>query len=92
MFLVKTQGSEYNIHQSKLGRDVELHNTNIDLFNSPGDVLQINTLSQQLGIGPQLKAWYQDATSFPYSHLFIDLIPKTVDSFRYCSNSDSVPT
>ena len=79
-------------HQSKLGRDVELQNTHKDLFKSPRDVSQINTLSQQLGLGSQLKEWYQDATSVPYGHLLIDLTPKTVDSLRYCTNSGSVPT
>ena len=69
-------------HQSKLGRGVELRNTHIVLVKSPRDVLQINTLSQQLGLGSQLKAWYQDATSVPYGHLLIDLTPKTVDSLR----------
>ena len=70
-------------HQSKLGRDVESQNTHIVLFKSPRDVLQINTLSQQLGLGSQLKEWYQDATTTPYGHLLIDLTPKTVDSLRY---------
>ena len=79
-------------HQSKLGRDVELQNTHIVLFKSPRDVLQINTLSQQQGLGSQLKEWYQDATSTPYGHLLIDLTPKTVDSLRYCPNSGSVPS
>ena len=79
-------------HQSKLGRDVDLQNTHIVLFKSPRDVLQINTLSQQLGLGSQLKEWYQDATSTPYGHLLIDLTPKTVDSLRYCTNSGSVPS
>ena len=79
-------------HQSKLGRDVELQNTHKVLFKSPRDVLQINTLSQQLGLGSQLKEWYQDATSTPYGHLLIDLTPKTVDSLRYCTNSGSVPS
>ena len=79
-------------HQSKLGRDVELQNTHIVLFKSPRDVLQINTLSQQLGLGSQLKEWYQDATSVPYGHLLIDLTPQTVDSLRYCFNSGSVQT
>ena len=79
-------------HQSKLGRDVELQNTHIVLFKSPRDVLQINALSQQLGLGSQLKEWYQVATSVPYEHLLIDLTPKTVDSLRYCTNSGSVPT
>ena len=44
-------------HQSRLGRDIELQNTHIFLFKSPSDVLQINTLSQQLGLGSQLKDW-----------------------------------
>ena len=64
------------ISQSKLGRDVELQNTHIVLFKSPRDVLQINTLGTQLGLGSQLKEWYQDATSVPYGHLLIDLSPK----------------
>ena len=79
-------------HLSKLGRDVELQKTHIVFFNSPRDVLQIITLSQQLGLGSQLKEWYQDATSVPYGHLLIDFTPKTVDSLRYCSNSGSVLT
>ena len=79
-------------HQSKLGRDVELQNTHIVLFKSPRDVLQINTLSQQLDLGSQLKEWYQDATSVPYGHLLIDLTPQTVDSLRYCFSSGSVQT
>ena len=79
-------------HQSKLGRDVELQNTHIVLFKSPRDVLQINTLSQQLGLVSQLKEWYQDATSVPCGRLFIDLTPKTVNFLRYWSNSGSVPT
>ena len=78
-------------HQIKLGRDVKLQNTHIVLFKSPRDVLQINTFSQQLGLGSQMKEWYQYATSIPYGHLLIDLILKTVDSLTYCSNSGSVP-
>ena len=79
-------------HQSKLGRDVEVQNTHIVLFKLSRDVLQINTLSQQLGLGSQLKEWYQDATSVPYGHLLIDLTSKTVVTLRYCSNNGSVPT
>ena len=79
-------------HQSKLGRDVELQNTHIVVFKSPRDVSQINTLSQQLGLGSQLKEWYQDATSTPNGHLLIDLTPKTVDSLRYCTNISSIPS
>ena len=76
-------------HQSQLGRDVELQNTHIVLFKSPRDVLHINTSSKQLGLGSQLKEWYQDAISIPYGHLLIDLITKTVDSLRYCTNRGS---
>ena len=73
-----------------MGKDVELQNTHIVLFKSTWDVLQINTLSQQLGLGSHLKEWYQDATSTPYGHLLIDLTQKTVDSLRYCTSSGSV--
>ena len=79
-------------HQGRLGRDIVLQNTHIVLFKSPRDVLQINTLSQQLGLGSQLKDWYTKATSIPYGHLLIDLTPKTVDSLRFCTNSGSIPT
>ena len=79
-------------HRSNLGRDVELQNTHIVLLKSPRVVLQINTLSQQLGLGSQLKEWYLDARSPPYGLLLIDLTPKTVDSLKYCTNSGSVPS
>ena len=89
---VSTKYIKHNFfHQSKLGRDVELQNTHIVLFESPRDVLQIKTLSQQLGLGSKLKRWYQDATSVPYGHILIDLTPKTFDSLSYCPNSSSVP-
>ena len=79
-------------HQSRLGRDIELQNTHIVLFKSPRNVLQINTLSQQLGLGSQLNDWYTKATSIPYGHLLIDLTPKTVDSLRFCTNSGLFPS
>ena len=41
-------------HQSKLGRDVVLQNTHIVLFKSPRDVMQVTTLSTQLGLGSEL--------------------------------------
>ena len=76
-------------HQSKLERDVELQ-------KNPHSLVQVTercyTLTQQLGLGSQLKEWYQDATSVPYGHLLTGLTPKTVDSLRCCSNSGSVPT
>ena len=79
-------------HQSKLGRDVELQNTHIVLFKSPRDVMQVTTLSTQLGFGSELFDWYGDATSIPFGHLFIDLSPRTYDRLRYCRNSGSVPS
>ena len=78
--------------QSKVGRDAELQNTHTVLLNSPKDVLQINTLSQQLGLEFQLKEWYQHATSVPYGHLLIVLTPNTVDFLSYCTKSYSVPS
>ena len=57
-------------HQSKLGRDVELQNTHIVLFKSPRDVMQVTTLSTQLGLGSELVDWYRDATSVLWS--FVD--------------------
>ena len=77
-------------HHSKLGRDVELENTHIVLFMSPRDVMQVTTLSPQLGLGSELVDWYQDATSVPFGHLLIDLSPRTSDRLRYCTNSGSV--
>ena len=79
-------------HQSKLGRDVELRNTHIVLFKSPRDVMQVTTLSTQLGLGSELVDWYRDATSVPFGHLLIDLSPRTDDRLRYCKNNGSVPS
>ena len=79
-------------HHSKLGRDVELQNTHIVLFKSPRDVLQVTTLSTQLGLGSELVDWYRDATSVPFGHLLIDLSPRTDDRLRYCTNNGSVPS
>ena len=77
------------LHQSKLGRDAELQSTHIVLFNLPIDALQINILSQQLGLGSQFKEWYQEATPVAYGRLLIDSTPKTVDSLSYCAKNGS---
>ena len=76
--------------QSKLGRDVELQINHNVLFKSPRDVMQITTLSTQLGLGSEAVDWYRDATSVPLGHLLIDLSPRTDDRLRYCTNSGSV--
>ena len=79
-------------HQSKLGSDIELQNTHIVLFKSPRDVMQVTTLSTQLGLGSELVDWYRDATSVPFGLLLIDLSPRTDDRLCYCTNSGSVPS
>ena len=70
-------------HQSKLEKVVELQNTHTVFLKSPRDILQINSIGQQLILRSQLKEWYQDATSVPYGPLLIDLILISVDSLRY---------
>ena len=79
-------------HQSKLGRDVGLQNTYIVLFKFPCDVMQVTTLSTQLGLGSEIVDWYRDGTSVPFGHLLIDLSPPTDDRLRYCTNSGSLPS
>ena len=79
-------------HQSKLGRDVELQKTHIVLSKSPRDVMQVTTLSTQLGLGSELVGWYRDATSVPFGHLLIDLSSRTDDRLRFCTKSGSGPS
>ena len=78
-------------HQSKLGRNVQFQNTHIVLFKPPRDVLQVTTLSTQLGFGSELVDLYRDATSVPFGHLLFDLSPRTDDRLRYCTNTGSIP-
>ena len=79
-------------HQSKLGRDVVLQNTHLVHFKSPRDVMQVTTLSTQLGLGSELVDWYRDATSVPFGHSLIDLSPRTENRLRYCTNTGSIPS
>ena len=79
-------------HQSKLGGVVELQNTHIVHFKSLRDVMQVTTLSTQLGLGSEIVEWYQDATSVPFGHLLNDLSPRTDDRLRYCTNNESIPS
>ena len=41
--------------------------------NLPTDVMQLSTLSAQLGLASELIGWSRDATSLPYGHFLIDL-------------------
>ena len=77
-------------HQSKLGRDVELQNTHIVLFEPRRDVHEIATLSVQMGLGSTLVDWYRDAKCVPFGHLLIDLSPRTDDRLLYCTNSGNI--
>ena len=77
-------------HQSKLGRDVELQNTHIVLFKFPRDIMQVTTLSTQLGLGSEIVDWYREATSVPFGHLLIDMSPRTDDRLRSCTNTGSI--
>ena len=54
--------------------------------------MQVTTLSTQLGLGSELVEWNLDATSVPFSHLLIDLSPRTDDRLRYCTNTGSIPS
>ena len=79
-------------HQSKLGKEVELQNTHIVLFKSHRDVMQVTTLTTQLGLGSELADWYRDATFVPFGHFLIDLSPRRDDRLRYCTNTGSIPS
>ena len=79
-------------HQSKLRGDVELQNTHIVIFKCIRDVMQVLTLSTQLGLGSELNDWCQDATSVHFGHLLIDFLPRTGDRLRYCTNTGSFPS
>ena len=78
-------------HQSKLGRNFEIQKAHIVPFNSPRDVIQVSTLSTQMGIGSELDDWYLDATSVPHGLFLIDLSPRTDDRLRYSTNTRSIP-
>ena len=82
----------YLFQQSKLGRDVESQNTHNIFFKSPRDVMQVTTLSTQLGLGSEIVDCYRDATSVPFGHLLIDLSLRTDDRLRYCTNTRSIPS
>ena len=78
--------------QSKLGKDVELQNTQVVRFKSLRDVMQVATLSTQLGLESELVDWCRDATPVPFGQLMIDLSQRTDDRLRYCKNIGSIPS
>ena len=79
-------------HQSKLGRDVELQNNHTVLFKSPRDVIQVTTLSSQLGLGSELVDWYRDAT---HIHILIHAFLITLSRLHiliHCRNTPYLNT
>ena len=80
------------VQRSKLGREIELQNAHLDLFRSPGDVMQFSTLSAQLGVRSNVVDSYHDAIYLPYGHLLVDLSPRTDNRIRYCTNTRSIPS
>ena len=79
-------------HQSKLGRDVQLHKTHIVFFKSPRYVRQVSTLSAPLRLGSELIDWFRDATSVPFGHFRIVLSPRTDHQSPYRTNTWSIPS
>ena len=77
-------------HQSKLGCDVELQNTDIVLFKSPRYVHQIKLLRVQLCLRSTIIDWFCDATSVPFGRLLTGLSPRTV-LFRNVPSKFKVP-
>ena len=77
--------------QRKVGRDIELQNTHIVPFKSPRDVMQVSTLSAQLGLEPELVDWCRNATSVPHGHFLIDLSPRTDYRLIFVKTPDPFP-
>ena len=91
--VLSTINYEHNLfHQSKLGGHFELQSTHIVLFKSSRDLMQVSTLSAQLGLGTELVDCSRDARSVSYGHLLIDLSPRTDDRLRYSTNTGSIPS
>ena len=72
-------------HKSKYARDMSLNTDYMVLFKNPRDPSMITHFGQQMGNVKFLKQAYRDATTDPFSHLFIDLRSETPDTLRYRS-------
>ena len=78
--------------QSKDWQEVKLQNTHFVLFKSPRDVMQVSTVSAQLGLRSELVDGYREASSVPYGHLLTDLPPRTDDRLRFYTITGSFPS
>ena len=92
----KTSWIEYYLHYAQLASSnktwarrwaPEHAHSSLYIFR---DVMQVSTLSVQLGTGSEQLDWYRDATSVHYGHTLIDLSPLTDDRLHYCTNTGSI--
>ena len=77
--------------QNKHGRDVELLDHANCSFQVSREMMQVNTLSSQLGLGSKIVHWYHDATCVPDGYFLIALTLRTNHRLRYCTNTGSGP-
>ncbi|XP_048252517.1 E3 ubiquitin-protein ligase TRIM56-like [Haliotis rufescens] len=70
--------------QSPQHRTISLNAHYMVLFKNPRDALQIDSLARQVFPGkvPFLREAYEDATREPYTYLFLDLKPTTLQDHR----------
>ena len=82
---------KHNLFHQSNWEEMLSYKKHIVLFKSPRDVLQINTLSQQLGLGHNRKSGFkkQHLLLMVYGHSLIVLTPKTIDSLRYWTKNYS---
>ena len=75
-------------HQAKESRTISLNSQYIVLFKNPRDRSQILHLAKQMYPGQTkfMVEAYADATSKPYSYLFVDLKPNCPEEYRLRSN------
>ena len=79
-------------NEANLGDTLSSITRTLFFFKSPRDVMPVSTLSAQLGLGSEMVDRYRDATSVPFGHLLIVLLPRTDDRLRYCTNTGSIPS
>ena len=51
--------------------------------------MAVTTLRTQLGLGSKFFHWFKEATSAPYDHLLIELLPGRDNRLSYCTNKGS---
>ena len=80
--------SQNLFHQGKYSRDMSLNMDYIVLFKNVRDATQIGHLARQMyPQNSKFLLWaYNDATSQPYGHLFLDLKPNGNESLRVRGN------